>query len=223
MMDSLEPKRAAYAHIARLAKAVSSPQRLELLDHILQAPRHVDELSRLTGLTTANASQHLQVLHRAHFIERDKQGTTVTYTASNSRVADFFSALDALAQAQLPEMREVMYLIHEGGQERIAPEVFLRRLKDGDVTLVDVRPVKEFDSAHIEGALSIPIDEFEQRLDELPADREVVAYCRGPYCVWADEAVTLLREHGRLASKLESRVSELRAQGLVVESLAQDE
>lgn len=222
-MDSLEQKRAAYAQLSRLAKAVSSPPRLELLDYILQAPRSVDELTRLTGLNTANASQHLQVLHRANLLQRDKQGTTVTYSVANASVADFFSALEALARAQLPEMREVMYQFHERGQARIAPDAFLQRLRDGDIAIVDVRPAKEFANAHFDGAVNIPIDEFEQRIDELPTDREVVAYCRGPYCVWADRAVALLRASGREASKLESRVSELRADGIVVEMSASEQ
>src|SRR6516164_9432620 len=173
-MSSTEAKSALFEAIAMMGKAFASPVRLELLDLLAQAPRTVDELARASGQSTANASQHLQALYAAGMVIRAREGTSVRY------------ALDYLG----PEVDTI------GRDELIA------RMRAGEVVLIDVWPREEFDAGHIDGACSIPIAELEQRLAELPADREIVAYCRGPFCAYAHQAVRTLNTAGRRAQRL---------------------
>jgi rhodanese-related sulfurtransferase len=186
-----------------MGKAFASPRRLELLDLLAQAPRTVDELARASGQSTANTSQHLQALHAAGMVTRTREGTSVRYAIAGDEAVALWLALRDTSAARLAEVERAArdYLGDE--VDAIGRDELRERLGRGDVVLVDVRPHEEFEAGHIEGARSIPIDELERRLAELPADREVVAYCRGPFCAYAHDAVRRLRADGRQARRLE--------------------
>jgi rhodanese-related sulfurtransferase len=213
-------KDAIYAQFARLGKAVSAPKRLELLDLLCQGPRTVDALARQAAISVANASQHLQVLRAARLVEAEKKGSYVEYRLADDEVCQFFIALRGLAEARLAEVDQVTraYFEERGAMEAIEGDELLRRVKTGEVTVLDVRPPEEYRAGHIPGALSIPVGELTARLEELPKDRVIVAYCRGPYCVMAVEAVELLREKGFEAHRMEQGVVDWRARGWRVES-----
>jgi rhodanese-related sulfurtransferase/predicted transcriptional regulator len=196
-------KSALFEAIAVMGKAFASATRLELLDLLAQGPRTVEELARASGQSTANTSQHLQALHAAGMVTRARDGTRVRYAIAGDRALALWLALRDASVAQLAEVERAArdYLGEE--VEAIGREELVARLHRGDVVLVDVRPQEEFAAGHIDGARSIPLDELEQRLAELPDDREVVAYCRGPFCAYAHEAVRRLRASGRSARRLE--------------------
>ena len=193
-----------------MGKAFASPVRLELIDLLAQAPRTVEEIARISGQSTANASQHLQALHAAGLVNRAREGNRVRYSVGEEPLR-LWRALRDVSAAQLAEVERAArdYLGEE--VEAIERDELRARLARGDVVLVDVRPAEEYDAGHIEGATSIPIDELERRIAELPADREVIAYCRGPYCAYAHNAVRTLRAAGRSARRLEDGVHEWRA------------
>jgi rhodanese-related sulfurtransferase/DNA-binding transcriptional ArsR family regulator len=213
-------KDTVYALQAQTGKAVASPRRLELLDLLAQGPRTVEALARETSQTVANTSQHLQVLRGAHLVEADKRGLYVTYRLAGEEVTRFCLALRRLAESRTAELeRAAQGFLEERGQlEPIDQEALLTRIRRGDVTLLDVRPEEEYHAGHIPGALSVPLAELERRLSELPRRGEVVAYCRGPYCVLAIEAVARLRARGYRALRLEAGIPDWRARGLPVES-----
>jgi rhodanese-related sulfurtransferase len=196
-------KDALFEAIAVMGKALSSSRRLEQLELLAQAPRTVDELAQASGQSTANTSQHLQVLHAAGLVTREREGTRVRYSLAGDEALNVWLALRDASAAQLGEVERAArdYLGDE--VESIGREELRRRLRHGDVVLVDVRAPEEFDAGHIEGARSIPLDELGDRLAELPADQEIVAYCRGPFCAYAHEAVRRLRDAGREARRLE--------------------
>ena len=202
-MASHQAKQALFEAIAVMGKAFASPRRLELLDLLAQAPRSVEELARESGQSTANASQHLQALHGAGLVTRTREGTRVVYAIAGEDALRLWLALRDASVAQLGEVERAArdYLGEE--VETIGREELLERLGKGDVVLVDVRPEQEFAAGHIEGARSIPLPELERRLAELPSDREIVAYCRGPFCAYAHEAVRRLTDAGRSARRLQ--------------------
>ena len=213
-------KDAIYEQLARIGKAVGSARRLELLDLLCQGPRTVEALARQAGLSLANASHHLQILRAARLVEAEKHGVFVTYRLADAEVYAFFHALRTLAESRLAEIERVKraFLAGREGMEAVDREALLARGRRGEVTVLDVRPREEYQAGHIPGAVSVPLDELEQHLAELPRDREVVAYCRGPYCVLAVEAVERLRAAGFSAVRLEEGVVEWRARGLEVEA-----
>lgn len=212
-------KDAIYEQLARLGKALSAPKRLELLDLLCQGPRTVESLAAQAAISVANASQHLQVLRAARLVDAEKKGLYVEYCLADDEVGGFFVALRGLAEARLAEVEHVAreYFEARGAMEGVEGEELLRRVKRGEVTVLDVRPPEEFRAGHIPGALSIPVGELKARLAELPRDREVVAYCRGRYCVMAVEAVELLRKRGFKAHRMEQGVVDWRARGWRVE------
>jgi len=212
-------KDAIYEQFARLGKAISAPKRLELLDLLCQGPRTVEALAEQAAISVANASQHLQVLRAARLVDAEKKGLYVEYRLADDEVGGFFLALRGLAEARLAEVERVTedYLESRGAMEAVEGEELLRRVKSGEVTVLDVRPPEEFHAGHIPGALSIPLGELKARLKELPKGRDVVAYCRGPYCVMAIEAVELLRTKGFKAHRMEQGVVDWRARGWRVE------
>jgi rhodanese-related sulfurtransferase len=212
-------KDSIYEHFARVGKAVSAPKRLELLDLLCQSPRTVEALAHEAGLSVANASQHLQVLRAARLVEAEKHGIYVEYRVTDDQVCRFFHCLRELAEARLAEIEQVTraYLSERGAMEPVQSDELLRRVRDGEVTVLDVRPAEEYRAGHIPGALSVPVSELKKRLAELPKGREVVAYCRGPYCVMAIEAVELLRKKGFKAHRLEQGVVDWRARGWRIE------
>jgi rhodanese-related sulfurtransferase/DNA-binding HxlR family transcriptional regulator len=196
-------KIALFEAIAVMGKAFASATRLELLDLLAQGPRTVEELARASGQSTANTSQHLQALHAAGMVTRAREGTRVRYAIAGDRALRLWLALRDSSVAQLAEVERAARDYLGEDVEAIGRDELVERLHRGDVVLVDVRPEEEFAAGHIDGARSIPLDELEQRLAELPADREVVAYCRGPFCAYAHEAVRRLQAAGRSARRLE--------------------
>jgi rhodanese-related sulfurtransferase len=209
-----------YEQFARVGKALSSPRRLELLDLLCQGPRTVEALAGQAAISVANASQHLQVLRAARLVDAEKKGLHVEYRLADDEVCTLFSTLRRVAESRLAEVDQVTraYFESRGAMEPVAGEELLRRVEAGEVTVLDVRPAEEYRAGHLPGALSIPVDQLRARLDELPGDRDIVAYCRGPYCVMAVEAVALLREHGFEAHRMETGVIEWRARGGQVEA-----
>jgi rhodanese-related sulfurtransferase/DNA-binding transcriptional ArsR family regulator len=213
-------KTAVYRQIARIGQAAASPGRLELLDLLAQAPRTVEALARHTGQSVAATSHHLQVLRRARLVESDKSGLYVTYRLADPQVGRFLLDLRSVAQARLAEVEQVtrQYLEQRGALEPVDDAELVRRVRAGEVTLVDVRPHEEYVAGHLPGALSVPLADLANRSGELHKRRDVVAYCRGPYCVMALDAVDVLRRKGFRAHRLEHGVPEWRARGWRVES-----
>lgn len=211
-------KDAIYSHFARIGKAVSSPKRLELLDILCQGARTVETLSKEAGLTIANASQHLRVLHAARLVETTKVGVFVHYRLADEIVGEFFRNMRTLAESRLAEVEHTKRQFLQGreGMEPINRDALLQRVRRGEVTVLDVRPREEYQAGHIPGAISIPLKELERRLSKLPQDKEIVAYCRGPYCVLAIQAVEMLRAKGFRAVRLDYGVQDLRAMGFPV-------
>jgi rhodanese-related sulfurtransferase len=209
---------AIYEQFARIGKAVSSPKRLELLDLLCQSERTVEALANETGLTLANTSQHLQVLRTARLVEAEKEGLYVIYRLADMAVCEFFRSMRVLAETRLAEVEMIKRQFLEGreGMEPVDREALLKRVREGSVTVLDVRPVEEYRAGHIPGALSVPLSELESVLTGLPRGREVVAYCRGPYCVLAVRAVEILHEKGFKAIRLEEGVQDWRAMGFEV-------
>jgi ArsR family transcriptional regulator len=214
------PKRALYAQLARVAKATASPARLELLDLLAQAPRTVDTLAHLLGQPLANTSHHLKVLRQARLVETTRSGQFITYHLVDPSVADLLVHMRAIADARLTEIGAITrtYVQRRGLLEPVDQAELFRRVEAGDVTVIDVRPATEFEAGHLPGAISMPLDELERRLQELPRDRDVVAYCRGPYCVMSFDAMALLRAGGFTAHRLEAGVVEWRARAARVQS-----
>lgn len=220
LMPKARFKQPIYAEISRIGRAVANPKRLMLLELLGQGPRTVEALADQAKLSIASTSQHLQVLRSARLLEADKRGQYVQYRLAGDGVGRFFVALRELAEAQLVEVERIKrsYLADRNALEPVQGEELLRRVRDGSVTVIDVRPSEEYDAGHIPGAASIPVGELKKRLRELPKNREVVAYCRGPYCVMAIEAVELLRKHGYRATRMEQGVLEWRSRGWRIEA-----
>lgn len=203
-MSHRDFKKRIYPEFARVAQAMASDKRLELLDLLAQAPRHVEALAEATDMTVANVSQHLQVLRAAHLVEADRAGNKVIYCLSGSDVLKLWLSLRGVAERRLPEIRQITVAFAvEGAGEPISREQLVEAVAADRAVILDVRPTVEYDEGHIPGAISIPPEELSARLDELPRDRTIVAYCRGSYCLFADEAVALLRERGYEAYRLE--------------------
>jgi rhodanese-related sulfurtransferase len=216
----LSLKTAIYEQIARIGQATASPNRLELLDLLSQGARTVEALADQTGRSVATTSHHLQVLRRARLVEAQKAGLYVTYRLADPQVGEFFLELRSLAESRLAEVQHVtrQYLGQRGALEPVDNDELARRVRAGEVTLIDVRPREEYVAAHIPGAISVPLAELGNRLGTLQKRRDVVAYCRGPYCVMALDAVALLRRKGFRAHRMEHGVPEWRAQGCRVET-----
>jgi rhodanese-related sulfurtransferase len=208
-------KDSIFEEFARIGKATASPKRLELLDLLAQAPRTVEALAEQANLTIANASQHLQVLRGARLVEAEKRGLFVTYRLAEGVLA-FHVALRHLGEARYAEVHATTRALvtERGSVEAVDAEALLARALSGEVTVLDVRPVEEFAAGHLPTARSIPIHELRARIEELPRDSEVVAYCRGPYCVFAVDAVRILRDEGFVAHRLEQGPPDWRAAGL---------
>ena len=217
-MNERQYKDTLFEHLARVGKALSSPKRLELLDVLAQGPRTVEVLAGETSLTIANASQHLRALRAARFVESEKRGLFVRYRIAEDEVTEFVRAMRKLAEGRIADIERVMreFLTARTGLEQVDRKTLLGRVRAGRVTVLDVRPPEEFKAGHLPGALSMPLGELKRRLKELPKNREIVAYCRGPYCVLAVKAVEVLRQNGFRAIRLEDGVPDWRAQGFKV-------
>ncbi|MER8438497.1 metalloregulator ArsR/SmtB family transcription factor [Mesorhizobium sp. M1312] len=222
-MSSAGPKQAIYASLAEVAQALGHPHRLELLEHLAQGVRSVEDLSARAHLSFANTSRHLQILRRARLVETQRRGKNVLYSlAGDAEVVALIKALGRVGERNVAEIGRVMadYFRARDAMEPVSRDDLVSRLHDGMVTVLDVRPEDEFAVGHLPGALNIPLAELERRLGELPADREVIAYCRGPYCVLSFEAVAALRPRGYLVRRLEDGYPEWKAAGLPVETAA---
>jgi rhodanese-related sulfurtransferase/predicted transcriptional regulator len=203
MAGTRQAKTELFESIAVMGKAFASPVRLELLDLLAQAPRTVDELAHASDQSTANASQHLQALRAAGLVTRERDGTRVRYALAGDETLRVWLALREASAARLAEVERAARDYLGGDVDAIDRDELVARMARGDVVLVDVRPEEEYAAGHIDGARSIPIDELERRLSELPRGREVVAYCRGPFCAYAHEAVRQLRAAGRKSRRLD--------------------
>lgn len=211
-----------YAEFAAIGRALANPHRLELLDLLAQGERGVEDLAREAGLSVANASAHLQVLRRARLVEAERRGSQVAQRLAGPEVFDLWRTVRDLGHRRLAEIERLVgsYFSDRAALEAVDLEELRRRLAAGTVVVIDVRPAVEYRQGHIAGARSMPLAELERRLAELPRDREIVAYCRGPYCVFADEAVRLLRDHGFRAWRLGAGFPEWRAAGYAFEAEA---
>jgi rhodanese-related sulfurtransferase len=213
-----------FGQFARVGKALASPRRLEIVDLLAQGERTVEEIARETAMSVASVSQHLQVLKAARMVEARREGLYAHYRLSDDDVFRTWQAIRALAESRLAEVDGVVeaYLVDRGALEAVDATELMERLTVGSVVVLDVRPEEEYRAGHIAGARSVPVERLEAYLEAylegMPRDREVVAYCRGPYCVFSDEAVRLLRSRGFRASRLVEGFPEWRAAGLPVES-----
>ena len=203
-MSSASPKRAVFEQLAVVARALANAHRVELIELVAQGERSVEDLARLAGLTVTNASQHLHILRRAGLVLARRSGKQVLYRVAERDVVDLLMAVRHTAERGVAEIDKIVqsYFHARDSLEPVSHEDLADRLRDGVVTLIDVRPGEEFAAGHIPGAVNIPLDELPRRLGELPADRAVIAYCRGPYCVFAFEAVAALRAKGYDARRL---------------------
>jgi rhodanese-related sulfurtransferase/DNA-binding transcriptional ArsR family regulator len=208
-----------FGQFARVGKALASPKRLEIVDLLAQGERTVEEIARETAMSVASASQHLQVLKAARMVEARREGLYIHYRLADEDVFRTWQAVRALAESRLAELEGVVeaYLQDREELEAVDAAELMERLSDGNVVVLDVRPEEEYRAGHIPGALSVPVDALEAALQTLPRDQEMVAYCRGPYCVFSDEAVAFLRSHGYRARRLRQGLPDWRAAGMPVE------
>ncbi|HLZ69956.1 MAG TPA: metalloregulator ArsR/SmtB family transcription factor [Dehalococcoidia bacterium] len=207
-------KNRLYPQFARVGGALASEKRLELLDLLAQAPRHVEALAAETEMSVANVSQHLQVLRNARLVEAERDGNRVLYRLASEDVLRLWLMLRTVAERQFAEVQAIAheYAVDGADAQPYARDRVEQLAAQGEVLLLDVRPPVEYAHGHLPGALSVPIDDLPRRLQELPRDRPIVAYCRGAYCLFADEAVALLRRHGYEAFRLEGGWPEWQAE-----------
>ncbi|KAB2688474.1 ArsR/SmtB family transcription factor [Brucella tritici] len=219
-MSSPKPTQAIFESLAEVAQALGHPSRLELLGYLAQGQRSVEELTGLSDMSFANTSRHLQILRRARLVETERRGKHVLYSlAGDAEVVLLISALGRVGERNVAEVNRVLndYFHARDSMEAVSRQVLADRLSAGIVTILDVRPQDEFAQGHLPGARNIPFSELDRRLKELPKDAEIVAYCRGPYCVFAFDAVAALRANGFKARRLEGGYPEWKAAGLAVE------
>lgn len=215
------PKQVVLENLASVAQALGHAHRLELLEGMAQGPRSVEELATLVELSMANASRHLQLLRRARLVEAERQGKRVFYRlAGDTEVVALLKSLGRVAERNIAEVRGVMrdFFQDRDALEAVSREELAQRLNTGQVTVLDVRPEVEYLLGHVPGAINIPAQELEQRIADLPREHEIVAYCRGPYCVMSLEAVAALRDKGFKVRRLEDGFPEWKAAGLAVEA-----
>ncbi|CAM8753313.1 ArsR/SmtB family transcription factor [Burkholderia pseudomallei] len=222
-MAQIGPKQAVYSSLAEIAQGIGHPHRLELLEYLAQGQHSVEELAALSGLTFANTSRHLQILRRVRLVETERRGKNVLYSIANQdEVVTLLKALGCVGERNRAEIRQIMsdYFSARDALAPVSQEELVTHLRDGMVTLIDVRPEHEFNLGHLPGALNIPVNELEAHLAQLPKDHEIVAYCRGPYCVLSFEAVAWLRARGYRVRRLVDGFPEWKAAGLEVEAAA---
>lgn len=217
-MSSPSPKSALFAQFAEIAKALGHAHRLNILELLAQRERSVEDLAAAARLTVANASQHLRLMRNVGLLASRRDGKQILYRVSDPAVFDLVTALHRVGERNVAEVREIVsgYFRQRDALEPVSREELSRRMRDGLVTVLDVRPEDEFDAGHLPQAINAPLRELEKQLRHLPKDREIVAYCRGHYCVFAFEAVALLRQHGYRARRLEGGFPEWKAAGLPV-------
>lgn len=217
-MQHREIKDSLYANFARIGKALSSPKRLEIVDLLAQGELSVEDLARKAELSIGNTSAHLKTLFAACLVNRRRAGQRIFYALASPDVSELLRRFQNVAEEQIAEVNQIVQRYYETPDELdpITTSELVDRMQDGDVVVLDVRPLDEYQSAHIAGAVPLPIDELEQRLKELPSNKEIVAYCRGKYCLFAVEAVQILRARGFRARRLDGGLPKWRALGLPV-------
>ncbi len=218
--QSRKDKEKLYALFSQVATALANPRRLELIDLLAQAPRTVEELAREAHMSVANASQHLQRLKQARLVESEREGVRMRYRLADPAVADLWLDLRAVAHKQLAEVERALdaYRQRRHEFETISSDELCKRLAEGDIILLDARPEAEYENGHLPTALSLPPQKVLQALETLPDDKTIVAYCRGPFCVMADEVLALLAAHGRRVARLEEGVLEWQRAGRALAS-----
>ena len=218
-MSTQNPKRELFQQLARIGTALSSSTRLEFLELLAQGERTVDQLATMTGVSVANTSQHLQKLRQAGLVVGRKEGQYVFYRLASDEVVGLLETLGKVGEVHLAEVERIVriYFAAKDDMEPVPAKELLDRARKGLVTVLDVRPPEEFSAGHLPGAVNIPIHELEKRLSELPKRKEVVAYCRGPYCLMSYDAVQLLRRKGLKARRLQAGLPEWRRAGLPIE------
>ena len=218
-MNSTENKRSIYRHFAGLAKALGHEYRWEFLEFIAQGERSVESLTHSTGLAVATVSQHLQQMRRAGLVHARKDGRFVYYSLADDGVVSLMAGIREVAERNIAEVRQLVegFFGNEAELEAVDAPQLLEQIQSDGVTLLDVRPEQEYSAGHLPGALNIPAEELQQRLRELPSDRTIVAYCRGPFCALSHEAVELLREKGLSAVRFEEGYPEWKAAGMPVQ------
>jgi len=221
-MSNVNVKQALFLQFARVGKALANANRLELLEFLAQGERSVDELAGVAGLSVANTSQHLQQLRQAGLVINRKEGLKVYYQLSSDKVINLLDSVRDVAESQLAEVNQLVttYLTVKDQLEPLPRDVLLARARDGLITVIDVRPELEYAAGHVPGAINIPLADLEKHLSEFTKDQEIVAYCRGPHCVLAYDAVARLREKGLQARRMQDGYPEWKTAGLPVESNA---
>lgn len=219
MSESNRRDRAIHEQIARLGKSFSSAARLQIIHMLSQAPRTVEVLAEAIDQSTANTSHHLQKLRETRLVEAERDGVHMIYRLAGDDVAQVYRALRELGEERLLELREFLRELADDSDELVDhdAEELLDRARRGEVTVLDVRPVEEFEAGHLPGAVSVPLEQLEEKIEQLPEDREIVAYCRGPYCALSKEAVEKLRREGFEATRLTEGVPDWKERGLPVE------
>lgn len=220
-VSGVGPKEAVYSSLAEISQAIGHPHRLALLEHLGQGARAVETLADITGLSFANTSRHLQILRRAQLVDAQRNGKHVIYSVSgHESVVSLLKALGCVGERNRSEVRQIMtdYFFARDSLAPVSRDELTLKLKDGVVTILDVRPEDEYNLGHLPGALNIPFDQLEQHLGALHKNTEIVAYCRGPYCVMSFEAVAVLRKNGFRIRRLEDGFPEWKAAGLAVET-----
>lgn len=220
-MGDRAAKDALFDAFASVAKALGSGRRAEIVDALSQGERSVDQIATELGQTVANTSQHLQQLLRCGLVRTRRDGTRIYYSLASPRVAELWAAVRDVAAEHVAELDQLAaaYLGDRSQLDTVTQEELVKRLRDGEIVLLDVRPEPEYRAGHIVGAISVPVTDLTGRLRDLPKDREIVAYCRGPYCVFADDAVRTLQRRGYQAARLEDGYPEWARAGLPVEAL----
>jgi rhodanese-related sulfurtransferase/DNA-binding HxlR family transcriptional regulator len=215
-MSSTSPKRSVFEQFAQTARTLGHPARIEIIELLAQGERSVEAVAERAGLTMATTSQHLQTLKRAGLVSARRDGKFILYSVAGNAVIDLVSAIRRVTEQHNAEMDRIVrgYFGERDGMEPVSREELLERARSGLVTVLDVRPTDEYAAGHIPGAANIPLADLEERLGELGKDREIIAYCRGPYCVYAFEAVAALRQAGFEARRLEDGLPQWRAAGL---------
>jgi rhodanese-related sulfurtransferase/DNA-binding transcriptional ArsR family regulator len=217
---SSSPKQSVYEQLARIGKALSTPARLEILELLAQSERSVDALARLTGLTVANTSQHLQLLRQVGLVTSRREAQFIFYRLAGDEVVTLIGSLGRVGETYIAEVDKLLQTFFTA-QDEIEPvpaKDLLKKARKGLVTVIDLRPVEEYAAGHVPGAINIPLPELQKRMRDLPKGKEIVAYCRGPYCLMAFTAVKMLRSRGHKARRLEAGLPEWRTAGLPVQT-----
>ena len=217
---SSSPKQAVYEQLARIGKALSTPARLEILELLAQAERSVDALARLTGLTVANTSQHLQLLRQVGLVTSRREGQFIFYRLAGDEVVTLIGSLGRVGETYIAEVGKLLqtFFTTQDEIEPVPAKELRKQARKGLVTIIDLRPVEEYAAGHVPGAINIPLPELQKRLRDLPKGKEIIAYCRGPYCLMSFTAVKMLRDRGHKARRLQAGLPEWRSAGLPVQT-----